>query len=87
MVYKVELLKRTKKSLIKLHPEIFSRISKALQELAYSPFPNNSKKLTGRDAYRLRIGDYRVIYEINEDEKLITILDVDHRSNIYRNDD
>ncbi len=87
MVYKVEILKRTKKPLSKLHPEIFNRISKTLLALSQNSFPNNSKKLTGREAYRLRVGDYRVVYEITESEKLVTILDVDHRSNIYRSND
>ncbi len=83
-MYKVQVLKNIKKNLIDLHPEIYKRITKALKTLEENPKLQNSLKLSGRDGYRLRVGDYRIIYEIDETNKIVTILDVGHRKDVYR---
>jgi mRNA interferase RelE/StbE len=56
----------------------------ALEELAGDPRPPGIKKLKGREGWRLRIGDYRVIYEIDDTQKIIIVLHVGHRRDIYR---
>ena len=63
----------------------FERIKETIFELAKNPRPLGCKKLTGRDGWRIRVGKYRVIYEINDKEKTITILHIGHRKDIYRN--
>jgi mRNA interferase RelE/StbE len=48
------------------------------------PRPSGTKKLTGRDAWRIHVGDYRVIYEIHAGRLLILVVDLGHRRDIYR---
>jgi mRNA interferase RelE/StbE len=54
-----------------------------LIELGQDPKPPGCKKLKGRDAWRIRIGDYRAIYEINDGQLIITIITLGHRREIY----
>ena len=65
----------------KLEPSISRRIAKKVCELSENPFSKDIKRLKGRDDFRLRIGDYRVIFEI--DGNNIQILKVGHRKNVY----
>ncbi|MBL7087037.1 MAG: type II toxin-antitoxin system RelE/ParE family toxin [Candidatus Cloacimonetes bacterium] len=58
------------------------RIIKNIDNLKENPFSKNIKRLKGMDVYRLRIGDYRVLFEIDKD--LIKILKIGHRKNIYK---
>ena len=68
-------------SLNKLEPIISRRIHKKIDELSENPFSKDIKKLKGSDDFRLRIGDYRVIFSI--EQNTIQILKVGHRKNIY----
>jgi len=52
--------------------------------LAVEPRPAGCKKLSGREGWRIRIGDYRVLYEIREEVLVILVVDVGHRREIYR---
>jgi mRNA interferase RelE/StbE len=52
-------------------------------ELELDPRPLGCKKLKGRDAYRIRIGDYRVIYEINDGRLIVTVVTIGHRREVY----
>jgi len=56
----------------------------AIRNLASEPRPHSCLKLTGRDGWRIRSGNYRVIYEIEDPQQLITILHVGHRRDVYR---
>jgi mRNA interferase RelE/StbE len=60
------------------------RILVALEALADSPRPEGCSKLTGRDAWRIRLGDYRVIYEIRDDPRIVTVVVIAHRRDAYR---
>ena len=61
------------------------RIVDAIQTLAVDPRPSTCKKLAGRDAaYRLRVGDYRIVYTVNEREIVVEIIKVGHRREVYR---
>lgn len=68
----------------KLPPALQSVIKSTISELNSIPHPVNSKKLSGRPGYRLRYGNYRIIYEIDSNAKIITILAIAHRRDIYR---
>ncbi len=62
-----------------------SRIVAAVEELAHEPFPHGSQKLAGSDhTYRIRIGDYRVIYEVMVGARVVEIERVRHRKDVYR---
>lgn len=82
MDYEVFILRRAQKQLASLPREYF-RIRDAVALLASNPRPTGCKKLTGRDGWRLRSGDYRVVYEIDDAQKRVTVLDVGHRKDVY----
>jgi mRNA interferase RelE/StbE len=67
-----------------LNTRDLERVKKAILELPENPRPANCKKLTGRAGWRIRAGDYRVVYEIDDSSRSITILDVGHRRDVYR---
>ena len=85
MSYRLFILKRAQKELAKVIGKDFDRIKEIIFELANNPRPPECKKLTGRDGWRIRVGKYRIIYEIDDKEKVITILLIGHRKDIYRN--
>jgi mRNA interferase RelE/StbE len=81
--YKILISRPAQKQLDKLPDNIAFPILKAIQSLAKDPRPAGCKKLTGRPAYRIRKGDYRVIYEIFDYYLRIDVIAVGHRKDIY----
>lgn len=82
--YSVEISKTAFKILSKLPNKIAEKIEIALLKLEENSRPIGSKKLSGfKDLYRLRIGDYRAIYSIEEEIVTIIVLDIGHRKEIY----
>jgi mRNA interferase RelE/StbE len=81
MRYTINWTKGALEELNKLEPYIARRIIKKVDELSENPFSKDIKRLKGSDAFRLRVGDYRVIFDISEN--IILILKVGHRKNIY----
>ena len=84
MRYQVILPKSVQKELNRLPDDIASRILARLVGLETNPRPADVKKLKGRDAWRIRVGDYRVIYEIHDRLLQIIVITVGHRRGIYR---
>ncbi len=84
MTYAITILRRAQKELSDLPKESYVRIRDAIRLLAEEPRPSGSKRLTGRAGWQIRVGSYRVIYEIDDPNHLITILHVGHRRDIYR---
>lgn len=84
MTYRVEIMRSAAKELQRIHPDDRERIIAALQSLTNDPRPSGSKKLTNRPAWRIRIGSYRVIYEIHDQELMVLIVAAGKRSEIYR---
>ena len=60
------------------------RIDVALTLLTENPIPPKAKKLSGRDGYRIRVGDFRIIYEIQKSVLVVLVIDIGHRREIYR---
>jgi mRNA interferase RelE/StbE len=83
MSYRLLILRRAQKELAALPRQIYLRIQKELRELANQPRPSGCRKLTGRDGWRIRVGDYRIIYEIDDANTSLTILHVGHRKDVY----
>ena len=81
MIFKIIWDEKAHDELIKLEPSISRRIFKKIDELSQNPFSRDIKRLKGRDDYRLRVGDYRIIFSIDKDN--IQILKVGHRKNVY----
>jgi len=84
MNYSLFILPRAQKELGQLNPGAFARVRDAIRELANDPRPPGCLKLTGRDGWRLRVGEFRVIYEIDDEHRLVTVLNVGHRRDVYR---
>ena len=82
-MYKVQLERKAQKKLAKIPVPYYANIKTAILNLANNPRPKGCKKLKGRDAFRIRIADYRVIYEIYDDVLLVQVIDLGHRKDIY----
>jgi mRNA interferase RelE/StbE len=86
-VYQIEFTKGAIKQLNKLPSNIKNRIDSKILNLSIEPRPNGVKKLKDEEnTYRLRAGEYRVIYEIYDDILLISIIKVGHRSKVYEDE-
>jgi mRNA interferase RelE/StbE len=84
MKYQIILPKSVQKELDRLPDDVAKRILARLAGLEINPRPADVKKLKGRDAWRIRVGDYRVIYEIHDRVLQIIVITVGHRREIYR---
>ncbi len=83
MSYNVTLKKRAIKVLEKINEPYYSNVKKAIYSLANNPRPTGYKKLKARDGYRIRVADYRIIYDIFDDVLLVEVIDLGHRKEIY----
>jgi mRNA interferase RelE/StbE len=83
MTYKVTLKKQAVKTLEKINEPYYSSIKEAIYSLADNPRPQGYKKLKGRDAYRIRVAQYRIIYDIFDEVLLVDVIDLGHRKDIY----
>lgn len=84
MRYQVILPKSVQKELDRLPDDIARRVLTRLAGLETNPRPADVKRLKGRDAWRIRIGDYRVIYEIHDRVLQVFVITVGHRREVYR---
>lgn len=85
MPYNVVLTRSAQKQLRKLPARIADLIEEKLLELEGNPRPSGCKKLVGEDnAWRIRIGDYRVLYEIQDKMLIVHVVDINHRKDIYK---
>ena len=83
--YEISYARGVKKDFRAIDKKYHARIMAAIYELANNPRPAGIKKLVGYDGhYRLRVGDYRVIYEIHDGKLTILVVEVGHRKDIYR---
>ena len=83
-MYKVYIEHRAEKELGALHSEIRSRVIKAIEALKQNPRPHGTKKLFVEGGWRIKISDYRVLYTIDDKEKLVNIYRIKHRRDAYR---
>ena len=81
--YEIRFLPSVRKDLRGIPRPAVGRILKAIDQLAAHPRPPASKKLTSRDLYRIRVGVYRIVYEIHDYELIITVVKVGHRRAVY----
>ena len=84
MSYSILILRRAQKELAGLTGAPFEKVKNAIRSLGDYPRPPGSRKLIGREGWRIRVGDYRVIYEIDDEKKELTILHIGHRKDICR---
>jgi mRNA interferase RelE/StbE len=82
--YRVEVATHAQRDLQRLAPSIVGRIHPILSSLGREPRPAGSQKLVGLEAYRIRVGDHRVLYEIDDAARVIVVIRVRHRREVYR---
>ncbi len=82
--YRIELKKSVEKDLAPIPKKDLQRIIAAIESLADDPRPPQSKKLSGLEQYRLRQGNYRILYSIKDDLLIVFVVAVGHRKDIYR---
>lgn len=83
-MYKINILRRAQKELSKIKVDDCDRIKTAINDLAINPRPFGCKQLSGRDGWRIRVGDYRIIYEINDKEVVVLVVHIGNRRDVYR---
>lgn len=81
--YTAVLTKKVQKQLDKLPDDIAELLFNAILSLEENPKPVGNKKLKGRDGYRVRIGNYRIIYDLFDKELIIDVIALGHRKDIY----
>lgn len=85
MTYQVQLTPAAKRQIRKLDPATKKRILEALEKLAAEPRPSGVVKLTGEENfYRIRVGTYRVIYDVRDKELTVLVVKVGPRRDVYR---
>jgi mRNA interferase RelE/StbE len=85
VTFQIEIKPAAQRQIKKLPPSIQEKIFQALEELKFEPRPSNAKKMVGEEnAYRVRVGKYRIVYEIYERVLLVVVVQVGHRREIYR---
>jgi mRNA interferase RelE/StbE len=83
-VYRLEISHVAHRQIVDLPPRMAQRINEAIAGLANEPRPVGAKKLIGIEGYRIRIGDYRILYVVDNASRLITVYRVKHRREAYR---
>jgi len=84
VAYTVEIKKSAEKEMDRLPDAVHQRVSEKILALENDPRPPGSRKLEGGEGYRLRVGDYRVLYTVNDQERRLLIYSVAHRREAYR---
>jgi len=82
--YRITIKKSAAKELEALPKKDLRRIIKRIRALADEPRPHGSQKLSGKKQYRIRQGDYRIVYSIEDKDSLVDIFKIGHRREIYR---
>jgi mRNA interferase RelE/StbE len=82
--YRLEFARSIRRDLKKIEKKEVRGILSAIENLAGNPRPVGAKKLTNQELFRIRIGNYRVIYEIHDDRLVVLVVKVGHRKDVYR---
>jgi len=83
-VYRLEVSHTAHRQIRGLPAQTQDRVNKVIARLAENPRPPGAKKLTARDGYRVRVGDYRILYQVDDGVKVVTIYRVMSRGDVYR---
>lgn len=85
MAYRIELSRQAERQFRELPRKEQERLGRRIDRLSEAPYPKDAKKLTGEEGlYRIRSGDYRVIYMVEDDVLVVLVLKIGHRKDIYR---
>ena len=81
--YRIELRPAAARALRKLDPQVRRRVQGAIAMLAQDPRPPGARALQGRPGHRVRVGDYRIIYTVEDDVLLVVVVRLGHRRDVY----
>lgn len=81
---RIQLSSKAQKELDKIDDKTAFRISQKIYQLEINPYGLDCQKLAGGKGYRIRVGDYRIVYTFDKDKQTITIIKIGHRREIYR---
>ncbi len=84
MSYRIVILASAEREIDKLPADIRRRIVKRILSLEQEPRPNGAIKMQGAETYRVRVGDYRVVYTIEDSVQIVTVIHTGHRRDVYR---
>lgn len=84
MKYEVHILAVAEKEMDALPSVVHRRLSRRIFSLEEEPRPRGARKLRGREEYRLRSGNYRILYMVNDANRVVTVMAVGHRREVYR---
>jgi mRNA interferase RelE/StbE len=82
--YSVLILPRAQRELSSLPQAAYEKAKLAIGQLAETPRPQGCLKLRAREGWRIRVGDYRIIYDIEDEKRKVVVLQIGHRRNVYR---
>ncbi len=83
-MYRIIIEQKVSKEIESLPKAVIQSVFETIEDLKTHPRPTNVKKLVEKDGWRIRIGNYRVLYTIDDKKKLISIYRVKHRKDVYR---
>ncbi|MCF6206094.1 MAG: type II toxin-antitoxin system RelE/ParE family toxin [Sulfurovum sp.] len=81
--YKIEIKKSAAKEIEKLPKPVLKRVIEKIERLSYNPRLSGCKKLSGDEKYRVRVGDYRILYSIDDAVVTVYVVRVRHRKEVY----
>ena len=82
--YKIVIKRSAAKELQKITPKDRDRLIECIRDLATDPRPTNFKGLSGKGKYRIRQGNYRILYRVEDDVLIITVVKIGHRRDVYK---
>ena len=82
--YTVLIKRSAEKEMDRLRKKTFDRISDAILKLEQDPRPPGCRKLRGVEEYRLRVGSYRILYTVDDEKRIVEIMSVGHRREVYK---
>ena len=82
--YRLTLRQSAVKELESLPRRDLARVMSRIKVLADNPRPPACEKLSGQERYRIRQGDYRILYEVNDSDQVVTVVKIGHRREVYR---
>ena len=82
--YRVEIQGSAERDLERLSGTLFERVTARISALAEEPRPPGAEKLVSLEAFRVRVGDYRIVYEVDDSARVVVVTRVRHRRDVYR---
>ena len=84
MRYRLAIKPSASRELERLDDQVLCRVDEAILKLAENPRPHGAKKLSGVPLYRIRVGIFRIVFEVNAAQHLVTVVTIGHRREVYR---